>query len=48
MPMLKNDVMNLATHFVTCSYMEGYGIFYMTLENNEGKIVDVMDDIIKL
>ena len=46
-PFLKNDVMNLAAHFVTCGYMEGNGVFYVALENNEGKTVDVTDDIIK-
>ena len=46
-PFLKNDVMNLAAHFVTCGYMEGNGVFYVALENNEGKTIDVTDDIIK-
>lgn len=45
-PMLKNDAMNLVAYCVTCSYMKGNGVFYMALVNNEGKIVDVMDDII--
>lgn len=44
--MLKNDAMNLVAYCVTCSYMKGNGVFYMALVNNEGKIVDVMDDII--
>jgi len=44
---LKNDVMNLAAHFITCGYMEGNGVFYVALENNERKTIDVMDDIIK-
>jgi hypothetical protein len=45
-PFLKNDVMNLAIHFVACGYMEGNGVFYVALENNEGKIVDVTPDIV--
>jgi hypothetical protein len=44
-PFLKNDVMNLAAHFVTCGYMEGNGVFYVALENNEGKTIDVTNDI---
>jgi hypothetical protein len=44
-PYLKNDVMNLATHFVACGYMEGNGVFYVALEDNEGKTLDVTPDI---
>jgi hypothetical protein len=44
-PFLKNDVMNLAVHFVACGYKEGNGVVYVTLENNEGKAVDVTPDI---
>ena len=39
-------VMNLAAHFVACGYMEGNGIFYVALKNNEGKTMDVTDNII--
>jgi hypothetical protein len=39
--------MNLAAHFVTCGYMEGNGAFYVALKDNEGKTIDVTDDIIK-
>jgi len=39
--------MNLATYFVTCGYMEGNGVFYEVLENNEGKTIDITGDIIK-
>lgn len=46
-PFLKNDVMNLNAYFVTYDYMEGHGVFYIALENNEGKTVDVTKDIIK-
>jgi hypothetical protein len=42
---LKNDVMNMAAHFVACDYIEGNGIFYVALENNEGKTVDVTPNI---
>ena len=41
---LKNIIINLATHFVTCKEME---FSYMTLKNNERKTIDVTDDIIK-
>jgi hypothetical protein len=42
---LKNDVMNLAAQFVACGYMEGNGVFYVALENNEGKTMDVTPNI---
>ena len=42
----KNEVMNLAAHFVVCGYMEGNRVFYVALENNDGKIMDVTDNII--
>jgi hypothetical protein len=42
---IKNDVMNLAAHFVACGYMEGNGVFYVALENNEGKTMDVTPEI---
>jgi hypothetical protein len=45
-PFLKNNVMNLAAHFVACGYMEGNGVFYVALENNEGKTIDVTPDIV--
>jgi hypothetical protein len=45
-PFLKNDVMNLAAHFVACGYMEGNGVFYVALGNNEGKTIDVTLDIV--
>ena len=40
--------MNLAAHFVVCDYMKDNGIFYVALENNEGKTIDVTDSIIDL
>ena len=39
--------MNLAAHFVICGYMEGNGVLYVALENNEGKIIDVTDSVIE-
>jgi len=36
-PYLKNDVMALSTHFVSTGYMEGHGVFYVTLQDNEAK-----------
>jgi hypothetical protein len=45
-PFIKNDVMNLAADFVACGYMEGNGVLYVALENNEGKTMDVIDNII--
>jgi hypothetical protein len=44
-PFLKNNVMNLAAYFVACGLMEGNGIFYVALENNEGKTMDVTPDL---
>jgi hypothetical protein len=44
-PFLKNNVMNLATHFVACRYMEGIRVFNVELENNEGKTMDVTPNI---
>ncbi len=43
---LKNDVRKLASHFRKNGYMEGNGIFYVALEDNEGKILDVSAEII--
>lgn len=38
---LKNNVMNLDVYFIAYGYIEGNGLFYVALENNEGKIADV-------
>ena len=43
MHFLKNDVMNLAVHFIAYGYMKGNWVFYVALENNENKVVDVTD-----
>jgi hypothetical protein len=45
-PFLKNDVLNLASHFVSCGYLEGNGVFYMFLEDNEGRTKAITDEII--
>jgi hypothetical protein len=45
-PFLKNDVLNLASHFVSCGYLEGNGVFYVSLEDNEGRTKAVIDEII--
>jgi hypothetical protein len=37
--------LNLAVYFVACGYIEGNGVFYVALENNEGKAKDVTPDI---
>jgi hypothetical protein len=42
---LKNDVMNFASHFVSCGYMEGNGVFYVAIENDEGKTMEVTSTI---
>ena len=44
-PYLKNDVMNLASHFLTNGYLESNGIFFVALENHEGKVVTVTKDV---
>jgi hypothetical protein len=44
-PFLRNDVMNLASHFVSNGYMEGNGVFYVALENHEGKTAEVTSEI---
>jgi hypothetical protein len=45
-PFLKNDVLNLASHFVFYGYLEGNGVFYVSLEDNEGRTKAVTDEII--
>jgi hypothetical protein len=43
---LKNDVLNLASHFVSCGYLEGNDVFYVFLEDNEGRTKAVTDEVI--
>ena len=45
-PFLKNDVLNLASYFVAYRYLEDNGVFYTTLEDNEGKTYSVTDEIV--
>lgn len=45
-PFLKNDVCKLASHFQKNGYMEGNGVFYVALDDNEGKTLDVSAEII--
>jgi hypothetical protein len=40
-PFVKNNVSQLATYFITDGHMEGYGFFYVALEDNHGHINDV-------
>ena len=40
--------MNLVAHFVACGYKEGNEVFYVALENNEGKTMGVTDSSIDL
>ena len=40
-PFLKNDVRKLASHFQKNDYLKGNGVFYVALEDNEGKTSDV-------
>jgi hypothetical protein len=34
-PYSKNDVLNLASHFVSCEYLEDNGVFYISMEDNK-------------
>ena len=43
---LKNDVSQLATHFMTHGYMEDNDFFYVTLEDNHGHINDVTSSVV--
>ena len=45
-PFLKNDVSQLATHFMSDGYMEGCGFFYVALEDNHGHTNDVTSAVI--
>ena len=44
-PFLKNDVSQLATHFMMDGYMEGCGFFYVALEDNHGHTSDVTPSV---
>ena len=45
-PFLKNDVSQLAAHFMTDGYMKGYGFFYVALEDNNGHTNDVTPSVV--
>ena len=45
-PYLKNDVSQLATHFMFDGYMEGNGFFYVALEDNHGHTNDVIPTVV--
>lgn len=46
-PFLKNDVMKLASHFQKNGYMAGNGVFYVALDDNESKTLDVSPETIE-
>ena len=45
-PFLKNDVSQLATHFMMDGYMEGNGFFYVALQDNHGHTNDVTPTVL--
>jgi hypothetical protein len=45
-PFLKNDILNLAAHFVSCGCLEGNGVFYVSMEDNEGRTKAVSEEIV--
>jgi hypothetical protein len=45
-PFLKNDVLNLAFHFVSYGYLEGNGIFYVSMEDYDGRTRAVTDEVV--
>ena len=42
-PRLKHDVAGLGAHFLSVGYMDGHGIFYVSLEDHQGKTSDVSE-----
>ena len=38
--------MNLASHFVSCGFIEWNDVFYLAIENDEGKTMNVNFNII--
>ena len=42
----KNDVSQLATHFMSDGYMEGNGFFYVALEDHHGHTNDVTPSVV--
>jgi hypothetical protein len=47
-PFLKNDVLNLASHFVSCGYLEENGVFYVSMEDNDGRTRAVTDEVVAM
>jgi hypothetical protein len=47
-PFLKNDVLNLASHFVSCGYLEENGVFYVSMEDNDGRNRAVTDEVVAM
>ena len=45
-PYLKNDISQLATHFMYDGYMEGNGFFYVALQDNHGPTNDVTPTVL--
>ena len=43
---LKNDVSQLATHFMIDGYIKGNDIFYVALEDNHGHTNDVTPNMV--
>ena len=42
-PRLKHDVAGLGAHFLSVGYMDGHGIFYVALEDHQGKTSEVSE-----
>jgi hypothetical protein len=45
-PYVKNGVSQLATYFITDGYLEGYGLFYVALDDNHGHTNDVTSSVV--
>jgi hypothetical protein len=44
-PALAKDIYELGSHFIKVGYMDGFGAFYMALEDDCGRTVDVTKEI---
>jgi hypothetical protein len=42
-PRLKHDVAGLGAHFLSVGYIDGHGIFYVALEDHQGKTAEVSE-----
>ena len=45
-PFLKNNVLNLASHCISCGYLEDNEVFYVSMEDNEGRTKAVTNEIV--